>query len=169
VVALHAIDVVLVFCEAMKCRPNFNAMIGKGFSWEWAWRGPRFRAEYGPHWGACQAASHGPAHRAILPVTPSERGGCCMVRGGCPVGCQETRSVLSIAGRRASLTGRRRLFARRLRYSPRLGAQAHDRMPSHVADDPWNALQNEGRGVNRLAKSRQPRVGRGADWAPHVA
>ena len=44
-----------------------------------------------------------------------------------------------------------------------------DRMPPQVADCPRNALQNDGRGLRRLAKSRQPRVRRGADWAPHTA
>ena len=44
-----------------------------------------------------------------------------------------------------------------------------DRMPTQVAGCPRNALQNEGRGMSRLAKDRQPRVCRGADWAPHAA
>jgi hypothetical protein len=44
-----------------------------------------------------------------------------------------------------------------------------DRMPPQVADCPRNALQNEGRGVCRLTKDRQPRTCRGANWAPQTA
>jgi hypothetical protein len=44
-----------------------------------------------------------------------------------------------------------------------------DRMPPQVADCPRNALQNEGRGVCRLTKDRQPRTCRGANWASQTA
>ena len=75
-----------------------------------------------------RAASFGRAHRAISLVTPSERGGWCIARGACHIG-RQGRSVVSIPARHASGAGRRRLFGQRLRYSPRLGVQAHDRMP----------------------------------------
>ena len=44
-----------------------------------------------------------------------------------------------------------------------------DRMPAQAASCPRNALQNEGRAMSRLAKNRQPRVRRGADWASRAA
>jgi hypothetical protein len=137
-------------------------------SWERAAEWPGFRAGCGPHLWL------GGRLHAVARVKPSHSSRyqkaelCVVLRGGCQVGPQG-RSVLSIIARRASGAGRRRLFAQRLRYSPRLGLQAHVRMPPHLAVDPRNALQNEGRGVSRLAKNRQPRHRRGADWAPHAA
>ena len=75
---------------------------------------------------------------------------------------------LSIAARRASRVGRRRLFAQRLRYSPRLG---YRRRPDAATcgGRSRNALQNEGQGMSRLAENRQPRLCRGADWVPYAA
>jgi len=44
-----------------------------------------------------------------------------------------------------------------------------DQMPPQGADFLRNALQNEGRGVCRLAKDRQSRTCRVANWAPQTA